>query len=81
MDDAGLQYSRHGRVSDDGAQGDGIVAAAAEFGADLLVGGGRQPISHRKGGVRLHRTGGAVERSVSGHVCPRGLTLSHGPGP
>ena len=41
MADAGLQYSWHGRISDDGAQGDGIVAAAAELGADLLVVGGR----------------------------------------
>ncbi len=41
MADAGLQYSWHGRVSDDGAQGDGIVAAATELGADLLVVGGR----------------------------------------
>jgi nucleotide-binding universal stress UspA family protein len=41
MADAGLQYSWHGRVSDDGAQGDEIVAAATELGADLLVVGGR----------------------------------------
>jgi len=42
MDEAGLEYSWHGRVSDDGAQGDAIVAAASELGADLLVVGGRR---------------------------------------
>ncbi len=41
MDSAGLSYSWHGRISDADGQGDAIVAAAEELGADLLVVGGR----------------------------------------
>ena len=43
MDAAGLTYSWHGRIcDDDDAQGDEIVAAASDLGADLLVVGGRR---------------------------------------
>lgn len=42
MEAAGIEYSWHGRLSDKGAVGDAIVAAAEELGADLLVVGGRR---------------------------------------
>jgi nucleotide-binding universal stress UspA family protein len=42
LDAAGLEHSWHGRLSDEGEQGDAIVAAAEELGADLLVVGGRR---------------------------------------
>ncbi|MBB6647301.1 universal stress protein [Halobellus ruber] len=42
MGAAGLEYSWHGRLSDEGEQGDAIVEAAEELGADLLVVGGRR---------------------------------------
>jgi len=42
MEAAGIEYSWHGRISDEGEQGDAIVAAAEELGADLLVVGGRR---------------------------------------
>ena len=42
MDAAGLSYSWHGRISDANKQGDAIVEAATDLGADLLVVGGRR---------------------------------------
>ena len=42
MDAAGLTHSWHGRVTEAGEQGDEIVAAATDLGADLLVVGGRR---------------------------------------
>ncbi len=42
MDDAGLSYSWHGRITDANEQGDEVVAAATDLGADLLVVGGRR---------------------------------------
>ena len=41
MAEAGIEYSWHGRISDDDDQGSEVVTAAAELDADLLVVGGR----------------------------------------
>jgi nucleotide-binding universal stress UspA family protein len=42
MEEAGIEYTWHGRVSDDDEEGDEIVALASALDADLLVVGGRR---------------------------------------
>jgi nucleotide-binding universal stress UspA family protein len=42
MDDAGVEYTEHGRLADEDAVGEGIVDLAEDVGADLVVIGGRE---------------------------------------
>jgi len=42
MDEAGVEYTRYGRLADEDEVGEGIVALAEDIGTDLVVIGGRR---------------------------------------
>lgn len=42
MDDAGVEYTEHGRIADSEEVGEGVVSLASDLGVDLVVIGGRK---------------------------------------